>query len=388
MKKLFYEDVYLNEWSADIIESIEKDGKFNVVLSETAFYPEGGGQPSDTGEIDGVRVIEVYEEDERIYHVLETKPVNIKVFCRLDLNRRFDLMQQHTGQHLFSAVFYNKYKGETSSFHLGDDYISVDISINDMDPGMARDVENTANDYIFKNIDVITHVTDINGLKNFPLRKLPPAGENSEIRIVEIDKIDFSPCCGTHVKRTGEIGLIKIIKTEKYKGSTRVYLKCGMRALYDYQNKTDLALNLGKYLSVPEGEILKRVENEGLEIKALQKQLIELKENLNEFEAVEFVKNNSSDKACIIFDDKNLGELQSFARYILSKKDYMLIFGSSSDKKVLLASSGNLNIDCGKLLKEHLSKFSGRGGGGPRQAQAAFENLNDMKAFVEFIKNI
>jgi alanyl-tRNA synthetase len=383
MRKLFYENVLLEEWDSEIVDIIEKDNKYFVVLEETAFYPEGGGQPSDNGIIDNIKVIDVIEENDVIYHILETKPNNTKVKCKLNFERRFDLMQQHTGQHLFSAIFFNKYKGETSSFHLGDEYVSVDISISDISTQMAKDVENIANDYIFKNLDIITHVVSPTDVDSFPLRKRPPV--NDIIRIVEIKDIDFSPCCGTHVRSTGEIGAIKIIKTEKYKGLTRIYLKCGRRALEDYQNKTDIIIELGKHLSVPENEILARVKNEGQELKSIAKQLFETKERLNEYEAIEIIKNNSSKIIVDAFENKGFGDLQALSKQILLKGDFVTVLASMDEKKVLLAHNGNNEVDFGKLLKENLKDFNGRGGGSPKQAQVAFEDIESLESFVKFI---
>lgn len=383
MRKLFYEDTRLVEWEGQIVDVLEKDNKFYVTLDCTAFYPEGGGQPSDRGLIDNIEVIDVIEENNVIYHILPSKPINKTVKCKLDFDRRLDLMQQHTGQHLFSAIFYNKYKGETSSFHLGDDYISVDISIADISPEMARDVENIANDYIFKNLNIITHIANKDDLPRFPLRKLPPTDE--DIRIVEIDKLDFSPCCGTHVSRTGEIGLIKIIKTEKYKGATRIYLKCGKRALYDYQNKTDLVFNLCKYLSVPENEIFQRVDNAANEIKALTKQLLEVKEKMFKYEASELISINPSKPIIKLYDSMTINDQQLLSKAILDISNSAVLLATSIDKKILMSHNGSHDIDFGKLLKENLKNFNGKGGGNPKQAQAAFEKVEDMKSFIEFL---
>jgi alanyl-tRNA synthetase len=384
LEKLFYEDVYIREWESNIEHVEERDNWFYVVLEKTAFYPEGGGQPSDRGNIDGIEILDVLEENNIIYHILASYPKNKVVRCKLDYSRRFDFMQQHTGQHLFSAVFFNKYKGETSSFHLGEDYISVDISIADIPKEMLVDVEILANRYIFNNLNVITHTVNYEEISRFPLRKLPPT--NEDIRIVEIDKLDFSPCCGTHVSKTGEIGIIKVLKTEKYKGLTRIYLKCGERAILDYQNKTDLALDLGKLLSVPENEIFERIDGIGVELKTLSRQLLELKEKLNVYDAAAII-NSSSNKLIIkVFQDKPFSDIQALGKQILQAGDYMLILASLLDNKLLLAHNGTLELDCGKLFKEQLTNFKGRGGGSSKLAQAGFEDINNMKAFIEFLQ--
>lgn len=383
IRKLFYEDTNIHEWESEITQTIEKENEFYVTLSETAFYPGGGGQPADFGTIDGIEVMRIVEENELTYYILGSKPRMGKVICSLNFERRFDLMQQHTGQHLFSAIFYNKYQGETSSFHLGVDYVSVDISIPNITPSMAREVENIANDYIFKNLNIITHVLTKGDTIKFPLRKLPPSDD--EIRIVEIENIDYSPCCGTHVSKTGEIGIIKIIKTEKYKGVTRIYLKCGRRALLDYQSKTELVMNLGKHYSLPENEILPRINADCNEIKLLTKQLNDANEKVFQYEAKNIISNLSSK---LIFNSNilmSISDLQLLSKQILLAGDYVVIFGSSVDNKIFLAHNGNFNFDFGKFLKENLSKFNGKGGGSPKQAQAGFDNIESMISFMEFI---
>lgn len=384
MKKLYYDDVYLKEWESEIVEVIETEGRFLVALAETAFYPESGGQPGDRGTINKIKVIDTIEEKDIIYHVLETSPegVGTKAFCELDFDRRYDLMQQHTGQHLLSSVFYNLFKGETSSFHIGDDYISIDISISDMPYEMVKEVELLVNEQIFKNIDIITHVVNYNQIGEYNLRKVPKAKE--DIRIVEIDKIDFSPCCGTHVRKTGEIGIIKILKTEKYKGVTRVYFKCGKRALFDFQNKTEMLSKLGKYLSLPESEIFSRVEYENTVIKAMGKEILELKEKLYEYEGSNIINEANSEIISIIFEDRPFTEVVALGKKILEKGDYMLVLASSVDFKLLLRHNGNFDMNCGKFLKENLSTYGGRGGGSPKDAQAQFKDIEDIKSFIDF----
>ena len=385
MKKLYYEDIYLKEWKSNIDEIFEENNKYLVVLSETAFYPESGGQPSDRGEIDGIKVIGVIEKAGVIYHILNSKPQRSKVLCKLDFDRRFDYMQQHTGQHLFSAVFYKYYRGETSNFHIGDDYVYTDISISNIPPSMAKDVENIANEYILKNINVITHVISPNEINKYPVRKLPP--NKKTIRIIEIDKLDFSPCCGTHVTKTGEIGIIKILKTEKHKNSTRIYLKCGNRGLSDFQNKTDLIIKSGKFFSIPESEILAKVKTDSVEINNLTKQLSLIKEMLFVYESDEIIKITNSNFISMEFD-KPFNDVLVLAKHILRKKDSLLLLSSSLEQKVLLCHNGKIKIDCGKLLKEYLTKFNGRGGGNFKQSQAVFECGENMNKFIDFLKEM
>jgi alanyl-tRNA synthetase len=381
--KLFYSSPYLKEWKTNIEKVIEKDGKILVVLSETAFYPEGGGQPSDKGYINDIEVLYVFEEGDAIYHELASKPLNNEAICKLDYERRFDYMQQHSGQHILSAVFYTSYEGVTAGFHLGDDYVTIDITLPEISEETLRDVELKANQHIFDNKEVKTYIVTPEDVEKMPLRKLPKVDE--DIKIVEITDIDLSPCCGTHVTRTGEIGMLKIIKSEKNKGMTRIYFKCGKRALLDYQNKQDVTTTLSRHLSEPENALITKVEAITSELKNITWESGKLKEALSKYEAQDLLKLTDSKIIAKSFDDKTFEEIQSLSKQILLSGDYVVIFSSVPGKKVLLGYSGNFNLHCGKIYKEHVSTFNGRGGGGDKQAQAGFASVEDMMAFGEFL---
>ncbi|MGB9812886.1 MAG: alanyl-tRNA editing protein [Thermovenabulum sp.] len=382
--RLYYYNPYIYEWNAYIVNQIEKDSNYIVELSETAFYPEGGGQPRDFGWIDGIEVVDLFEENDKIYHVLKQKLEKNNVYCKIDFERRFDHMQNHTGQHLLSAVFLEMYDAPTNSFHLGDDYLTIDIGLDNINDEIIRNVENRVNELIFKNIPVKSYTITKEEIKNLPLRKLPPSDVN--IRIVEIEGIDYSPCCGTHVKSLGEIGMVKILKTEKYKNMTRVYFKCGKRLLRDFQEKNNIINNLIKLLSVPQNEITIKIESLQNEIKNLTRQLNSQKELNAEFIAKELLK-DADDRIIKIFEDKPFEEIQLIANKLSSLKDILILFASIPDKKVILSHNGNLDINCGKLFKEILAKFNGRGGGSPKFAQGSFEKVEDIYKFINFFKN-
>jgi alanyl-tRNA synthetase len=384
MQKLYYDKTYLTTWESDIEEILERDGKYAIVLSQTAFYPEGGGQPADKGTINGISVEDVIEEGETVYHILSSKPQNTRVKCELDFERRFDHMQQHTGQHLVSSVFYSLYCGATNSFHLGEEYVSIDISLPEMSPYMVKKVEDAANEYIYKNLKVKNYLIEPEEVERLPLRKLPKVTE--AIRIIEIDGIDYSPCCGTHVKTLGEIGMIKIIKTEKYKGVTRVYIKAGKRALLDFQGKQEVVTTLMRQFSASEEELPARSEAVAGEAKELSRQVKELKEKLLNYEAEEILKNSDSKIIAKTFEDKTFEELQILSRLIIEKGEYLLVLGSAIDKKLMLAHGGGLNVKCGQVFKEHVKDFNGRGGGGDKMAQAVFETALDMEKFKDYLK--
>jgi alanyl-tRNA synthetase len=382
-EKLYYENPYLMEWEAKMLDIVERDGKVLVLLDRTAFYPEGGGQPEDRGFIDNAEVLYVFEEDKVVYHVVDKKPDNDSVKCRLDFRRRFDLMQQHSGQHLLSSVFYDYYKGETSSFHLGEDYVSIDISLSEIPEQTIKDVEDKVNEFIYRNLQVKTYFVDKDELSKLPLRKFPKVEE--DIRIVEIDGKDYSPCCGTHLRSVGELGVIKIIKTEKYKGATRVYFKCGRRALEDFQLKQDIVMSASKILAVDLEGLQEKVKSILQEYQSNQKQTKELKEKLYSYEAKDIMQKAPRKVIVESFSERSFDEVQGLGRAILESGDYILILSSEADKKLWFAYNGSFDIHCGKIFKENLLKFNGKGGGGEKQAQAAFGDTAKLFEFEEFL---
>jgi alanyl-tRNA synthetase len=383
-EKLYYDNPYLKEWESQVLDIVERDGKIIVLLDRTAFYPEGGGQPADRGFIDDAEVSYVLEEGKDIYHVVDKRPEKALVKCRLDFERRFDLMQQHTGQHLLSSVFYDDYKGETSSFHLGEDYVSIDISLAEIVEETIKKVENRVNELIYSNLEVKTYLVDKEELAKLPLRKFPKVDE--DIRIVEIDKIDYSPCCGTHVKNIGELGLVKIIKTEKYKGVTRVYFKCGKRALEDFQAKHDIAVYASRTLAVDLESLQEKIKLTVLELQNNQKQIRELRESLHGYEAKDIIDASESNIIVKSFEDRNFEDVQSLGRIILQSGNYAVILSSVQDKKLWFAHNGSFDIHCGKVFKENLQKFNGKGGGGDKQAQAAFIDVQQLINFENFLR--
>lgn len=182
-RRLYCDSPYTKEWQAVIDDIIQKDGKYHVTLSETAFYPGGGGQPSDRGTIDGIAVEDVYEHGGHVYHVLGSQTQGKAVTCRLDFNRRFDLMQQHTGQHLLSAVLFKLYECKTSSLHMGVDELSIDIGLTEMPAQMITAVEDAVNGYIFQDLLVSTHVMTPQEAGELALRKTPRRRERYVLSI-------------------------------------------------------------------------------------------------------------------------------------------------------------------------------------------------------------
>ena len=211
MEKLFYIDSYIKNFTAEIEEVKEVDDKFHVLLNKTAFFPGGGGQYCDLGIIDNINVLDVYEENDKIYHVLEKKPNRIhKVKCEIDWDRREYGMQHHFGQHIISACFNNEYKAKTVGFHLGKDFSTVDIEGFFKEEDILK-IEKMCNEIIRENITVeFLNITKKEAKKLKIKEDLSKLGDN--IRVVKIDDIDMNLCCGVHMKNTLDLRVIKIKK--------------------------------------------------------------------------------------------------------------------------------------------------------------------------------
>jgi alanyl-tRNA synthetase len=383
-KRLYYEDQYMTQCTSKVEEIIKTDGKVLVVLDNSPFYPTGGGQPCDSGWIGDKKVIDVFEKEGKVCCQVSAEPDGGEVDCRIDFSRRFDLMQQHTGEHLLSAAFLKKYGGRNRGFHIGDEYCTIDIDLNEMSEEMARDVELEANGYIFKNITVYSYLTDKDTAASLPLRTKIKVQDES-IRIVEIKNIDMCACCGVHLKTTGETGLIKINKLEKYKGMTRVYFRCGLRALADYDSKQIILGSLVKIAASEETSLPERYLAQNEKIAELGKKVNWYRKRFAAVEAAALLDSSVAEFIYGLYEDRDFEELLMIAEEI-SRENRVFLGLSLRDKKIILSHNGYSDIHCGKLFKESLKGFSGRGGGGPKQAQGTFTAEAEMMNFSELLK--
>jgi alanyl-tRNA synthetase len=382
-KKLYYTSSYTTEWETKIINILDRNGEYYVVLEETAFYPNGGGQPCDTGYINGIAVLDVFIEDNEVFHKLEDMPKNDDVTCQINWNRRFDHMQHHSGQHLLSAVCLNLFQAKTISFHLGEEYASIDVDQPDLTKFQLASLEQEVNKQIYKNRSIHSYFVTNEKLKEIILVKKPKVTEN--IRIVEIEGIECNACGGTHVTRTGEIGIIKLIKAEKQKGSTRIYFKCGYRALNDFIESQRIIGTLASKFNTGRSDILDRFGKWEQEHKQLENDIENLKEQLYSYQAKELLNKASDHFLAHIFEDKSLKELQHLASKLVKENDLLILFASTVENKIVLMHNGTKSLKCGNLFKENLNKFNGKGGGNDKSAQAGFPSNEETLKFYHFI---
>ncbi|KEO81062.1 serine-tRNA(Ala) deacylase AlaX [Tumebacillus flagellatus] len=388
--KLYYDDPYLRRFTATVLETgVEADGTPFAVLDSTAFYPTGGGQPSDLGSINGVRVVDVEEVEDKIRHRLDqadlekTKlaPGN-SVTGEIDWERRFDHMQQHTGQHILSAAFEELYDGATVGFHLGREIVTVDITLPDLTPEIIETVEGLANRIVFENRPIDCRFVEPEELAAMPLRKPPSVTEN--IRIVTVQDFDYSPCGGTHPAYTGEVGPIKILGYERYKGNVRIDFVCGWRTLGAMTAKQTVLRQLSRQLTSGEHELPDKVERLLAERKELNATLQEMKQQFLHAEAETLLNDAITKRGTLVvartFADRPMQELQRLAQRMTEREPSAIaLFVSSGAKlQVVFARGTAVGLDVNNMLKSVLPLINGKGGGSPALAQGG--GVSEMSA--------
>ena len=393
-KKVYIENPYLSEIEANIIDKKKKDDTYHIKLDKTIFYPHlSGGQPGDIGTINGIEVLESYEENDDIYHIVKENINENKVQISIDFDNRLDMMQQHTGQHLLSSCFYRLFNAETISFHVGHDYVSIDVTMSDLSEEDAEKLEIMANKIIWSNFNIKSYFPSQERLKRLPLRKMPTVTKN--IRIVEIDGFDYSPCGGTHLKSTGELGIIKIRKWEKYKGNIRVEFVCGNRALKDYIWKNKYIKDLSLMLSSLDKDLLAKVKKLYDDKNYLEKEIRDLRESLNKIKGEEFLKSSllNENVNFIVKELENTSflEISFISSYLNNNNENLVqIYGLRNQDKgqFYITKTKDVNINLMDIYKDIASKKNIKGGGNPNTIQGGLELEtieNTMKTFYEAI---
>lgn len=367
-EKVYQSNPYIREITSNIIKKEYSNGKFYITLDRTIFYPHmSGGQPRDYGTINGENIIDVYEQDNEIIHVLTDNIIEDKVTLNIEWNKRFDHMQQHTGQHILSSAFMKLYNGETCGFHLGSQYITIDINIPNLSHKDIEIVEKFANQIVFSNFNIKTYIIGQKDVSSLPLRKSPSVDNN--IRIVEIDNIDYSPCSGTHTRATGEVGLIKIRKFEKYKGMTRIEFVCGGRALLDYSIKNTQINNISGLLSSKDNECFEAANRLMDENRALIKEMKLLREELLNYKSLELLNNSLTHKnikiITKIFTDVDFNEIRYISNNLLNLENTIVLFGLKNEEKCqfIMGKSKNIIIDIKNIFNIMIENINGKGGG-------------------------
>lgn len=379
--KLFQLNPYLKETTA-VIQAIEDDC---LILDQTIFAPEAGGQASDQGFINDIPMLHADEKDGIVYHKMEEIPKGLKVGAEVTLkinwDIRFDHMQNHCGEHIISGLLFSRYGVANKGFHLGSEFSTLDADMKQMPAEIVDEIELLANKAVFDAIPIrIDLIESREEAEKISLRKELKVDE--DISIVTIEGIDTVACCCPHPSDTSQVGMIKILKAENYKGMTRIYFKCGMRAFMDYKVKHDLVTALNKKYSSEESNLLENIKIQDNKNNAIRSELHTMKSKFAAMEAEKLIA--EADKAVMFeYDDQSLDDLKLMGKKITSMTDLPVILSSTSCMTVLLTHSGQSKLKCGKTVKEFAVGFGGKGGGSDTLAQALFTDVEIMRNFVK-----
>ena len=370
-ERLYYNDSYGREFTARVVER-SADGR-TVYLDRTLFYPASGGQPFDVGSIAGVAVIEVVDEEERIAHRLAA-PLEAEgeVAGEIDWARRFDHMQQHSGQHLLSAVFEELYGLHTVSFHLGAESATIDLEGGGVEARMVTEAERRANQVVAENRAMDVRFEDAGAAQG--LRKASERG--GLLRIVSIDGLDRSACGGTHVRTTGEIGPILLRRTEKIRQAVRVEFVCGGRAVRRARADFEALSRIAQLFSAPLDEVAGMVAAQLEAAKAGERARRKLELELAAYRGKELYAMTEPGpdgmrRAVERLNGGNLEDLRAVAQNFTAQAKSVYVATLKNPPSVLVAASADSGVDAGKLVKAALTEAGGRGGGNARIAQGS-----------------
>ena len=400
-----------------VLESRPVKGQEALILDKTIFYPEGGGQPSDRGTINGIPVLDVREEEGEILHFIEKTPEQggarpgENAELKLDIWRRRDITVQHSAQHLLSGTLFCLAGIPTVSMHLGVQYSTIDINCPSMDREILIRIEDAAINAIGEDRPFIIHLCPPERAEDLPLRKAPPKGEE-QLRIVEIGKpgahkardsknnpLDFSPCCGTHVSSAGQIGMLRILETEKYKGMIRMTFIAGRRCFNESRMLRDNAVCISQLLKVPVEEtgkaaaaLLEKTNRlEGrlavYEEEAAKKDAAEILTHAHFTLPGEFGSVKSPDLYAESFPGKEMEELLRIGKQLQKITEAVIVLGSEKEFKFAAVCPAK-GADIRGLFKTAVENAGGKGGGGPSFFQGQFDKREKYRAFFAELKKL
>jgi alanyl-tRNA synthetase len=369
--RLYYTDAATRQFDATVVEVLTHEGHPAAILDRTAFYPTSGGQPFDTGTLGDRRVIDVVDRDDgEIVHVLDQPIAAGPVRGTIDWDRRFEHMQQHTGQHVLSAAFDKMLGARTVSFHLGAERSTIDLS-RDLSPADVARAELEANRIVWEDRPVSVRFVSDEEAAALPLRKEPK--RTGKLRIVEVSEFDLSACGGTHVSRTGAIGTIAVSGTEKYKGGLRVEFVCGARALREFGALRDAVTGSVRQLSVLPAELPDGIARLQAESKDLQRTIKTLQEKLAAFEAQALVSRAApmgKTRAVIEVASCDASGLKALAMSAIANPGLVVVLFNPAGGLLVAARSAGVAFDASAAVKSLVATFGGKGGGRPELAQA------------------
>ena len=384
-KKLFHEDAYKIEFEANVVERYQLEQKFTLVLDQTCFYPESGGQPSDKGTLNGITVVHVEEREGKILHFLEKNISGEKVSGIIDWEKRFDFMQQHAGQHILSQSLFELFQAKTLSFHMGALSSTIEIDKRNISDEESERIEERANTVVFQNSEIKSYFVAEKDIEKVPLRK--PSQKKGQIRVIEVSDFDYSACGGTHPRRTGEIGLIKILKWERIRNNVRCEFVCGKRALQDYSLKNSILRQIAVRFTVSEKEVPGSLEKLFSELKDQKRKNKKILDKLIQLEAQKMVQEAEGHIIKEIFFEGTFDETKRLALNIINGGEFIVLFGLNLESRghLILACSESLSLDMRELIPIVSPMVEGKGGGSPSLVEIFAKNNKNIEKALDLI---
>lgn len=399
--KLFDLDSYVLKVESEVesCELVEKNSMkgWAVVLKETCFFPEGGGQPADIGTLGDANVLYTYEKDGLIYHLCDEQlQIGETVEGKVSFPERFLNMQTHSGEHILSGIALKTYNLKNVGFHMGREFNTIDLD-GELDVQQCEMLERRVNEAITSNAPVKVYYPDRDTLQTIPLRKKP---EVEDLRVVEVTGFDYCGCCGTHVAHTGEIGLLKILDSQRYKGGTRISFICGFKALEDYQKKHNLLKQTAESFSCKPLEVAENIERLNQELITLKTRLSEKNNQiigylgeklLSQSQLLPYADNQESIRWVFVASDSmNPDEVKTFAMAMSKEKNVLCTafsLGKSDIKYALSRSEDATGFPIKELCQRINQSFEGKGGGrelccGSIKMATEEEIKNIIKTFI------
>jgi alanyl-tRNA synthetase len=383
-ERLYYNDSFLREFEARVISCEPRGAQFHVALDRTAFYPMSGGQPNDTGQLGNATVVDVTEREESmIVHVTDRLLESGPVHGTIDWQRRFDHMQQHTGQHLLSAAFVELFKMQTVSFHLGGESSTIDLASASLAASQAEAAERLTNQIIFEDRAVEVRYGTREELAASGVRK--EVDREGVLRAVSVERFDLQPCGGTHVERTGQVGLVLLRKIDRQEQNWRVEFECGGRALRAARGDFVALSEAARLLTCGQSEVPAMLEKALEERKQSQRSRQILLEKLAGYEAKELLHGAEGGVTRVVvrvFDEAEPAYLRMVATRLAAEPGVQALLGTRSGGHVVFAQSPGLASDMNALLREALHAAGGKGGGTRDFAQGSVPDVSRVEAVL------
>ena len=371
-ERLYYNDPYLREFDAELLDTVSHEGRTALVLDRSAFYPTSGGQPFDAGTFADVRVLDVVETDDgRVLHVVDRAPSSTRLHGAIDWTRRFDHMQQHTGQHVLSAAFARVFDVRTESFHMGADYSTIDLA-REMSAAEIVRAEDEANRIVWEDRPVSIRFASADEAASLGLRKESKRG--GTLRLIDVEGFDLSACGGTHVSRTGAIGVIAVSAAERFRGGSRITFLCGARALAGFRALRDTVAASVRVLSVTPGELPAAIERMQADGKDARRQIKDLQTKAAVHEADALADGADTIAAgrlvAAVLPGWDAAGLKNIAGRIVERPGHVaVLLGAPSPAALVVARAAGVALDASAILRALVERHGGKGGGRPELAQ-------------------